>query len=386
MDIIASYLIFAIVALAIGTVIFLAIRQHRTQKRIMRRLVEAVSATQSGDVMIATHQGVQYYFYHFPGSKNSPSYFEVGTDCPSSGEFEISKEGRGDRFFKDVGVSSEIQTGDPEFDREFYIDSERPDFASGVFSLPKKRDAVQAIFDLGFNSVQLEDQSLCARWSPFTPKEDMDSSFITAVVPLLTTIAKDLPVIPQPLSRDEISGWKTKKVAAFASPFVLLGSGIAFMVMGLRWYPPLDEGTIFLDSLKFSLPLLAFFLWLAARVLRGRASSHKDLISIFLISLFAFPLVGFGSELFLNGWLDSGTPAAHTVRVSERYTTHSKNSTNYHMALDSWRRPGETEHLDITRGLYERIIPGQTLMMIVTKPGRFGFEWVVEYRLVQVAK
>lgn len=383
MDIIASYLIFGIVAVAVGAVIFLAIRQHRTKKRFMRRLVEAVGATRSGDVMAANYQGTKYYFYYFPGSKNSPAYFEVGIDCPSSGEFEISREGRADRFFKDVGVSSEIQTGDPEFDRELYIISERPDFASAVFALPEKRAAVQQIFQLGFNSLRLEDGSLFARWSPFQPKDEMNSSFITAVVPLLMTLAKDLPVIPQPISRVESSGRKTKKVASFATPFALLALGVAFMIMGLRWYPPLDQGTLFLDSLRFSLPLLVLFLWFAARMVKGRASSHKDLISIFFISLFAFPLAGFGSELFLNGWLDPATATAHTVRVFGKYTTRSKNGTNYHMVLDSWRAAGKTEELNIASSLHKLIVPGRTLITVVTKPGRFSFEWIVGYHVAQ---
>lgn len=386
MDIIASYLIFAIAAVVVGAVIFLAIRQHRTQKRFMRRLVKAVGATRSGAVMTANYQGAKYYFYYFPGSKNSPCYFEVGIDCPSLGEFEISREGRADRFFKDVGVSAEIQTGDPEFDREFYIISERPDFASAVFALPEKRVAAQLIFRLGFNSVQLEGESLRARWSPFQPKDEVASSFITAVVPLLTTLAKDLPVIPQPLSRVESSGWKTKKVAAFATPFALLALGVVFMIMGLRWYPPLDQGTLFLDSFRFSVPLLVLFLWFAARMVKGRASSHKDVISIFFISLLTFPLAGFGSELFLNGRLDSATATAHTVGVSGKYTTRSKNGTNYHMALDSWRTAGETEDLNIARSLYERIVPGRTLTTVITKPGRFSFEWVVGYHVAQGAR
>ena len=348
-------------------------------------LSEAVGATRSGGAMSATYQGTEYYFRHFAGSKNAPSYFMIGIHYSSPGKFEISKEGRTDRFFKDLGLSSEVQTGDREFDREFYIISEQPDFASTVFALPESREAVREIFRLGFNSVKLEDESLVAQWSPFELKEERDASFITGAVPPLARLGKDLPVLQPSISRVDTSGWKAKKRAAFAVPLVLLPLGIGLMIAGTNWYPALDDGTLFRDSLRYSLPLLALFIWLAARMIKGRASSHRDLISIFLISLFAFPVCGFGTELFLNGWLDLSPPTAHAVAVSRKYTTRSKNSTYYYVTVDSWRSAGDNEDLNVPRALHERIGPGQATITVVTKPGRFRFEWIVEYRLGQAA-
>lgn len=381
-----SYFFFAVVAVAVGAVVVLAIRKHRKDKRILRGLSDAIGATRSGDVMTATYQGTKYYCHYFAGSKNSPSYFMVGISSSSPGEFEISKEGRTDRFFKDVGLSSEVQTGDPEFDREFYIISEQPGFAAAVFALPEKREAVREIFRLGFNSVKLEDKNLVAQWSPFALKEDREPSFIIGAVPPLARLGKDLPIMQPSISRVDTSGWKAKKRVAFAVPLVLLPLGIGLMMAGTRWYPALDEGKLFLESLRYSLPLLALFTWFAARIIKGRASSHKDFLSIFLISLFGFPASGFGTMVFLNGWLDLSPPTAHTVPVSRKYTTRSKNSTNYYVTVNSWRRAGEDEDLSVPRPFHERIGPGQATITVVTKPGRFGFEWIVEYRLGEAGR
>lgn len=301
----------------------------------------------------------------------------VTIDCPSSGEFQVAEETSLERFFKNIGISCEIQTGDPEFDKDFYILADSMEFASPFFQVSEKRQAIREIFRLGFNSVTHDGKVMEAKWSPFQLEEGFDPSIITQTVSHLTTLAKEMAVLPQSMMFLGKPAWKTKRLLAFAIPIALLIAGFASMATGLSWFLPLDSGRMFLDSLSYSLPLLVLSLWIAVRLIKGRSSSHKELILILILSLVAFPLSGFGPEVFLNGWLDSSTPTTHTVQVFNKYITRSKNSTNYHVVLDSWRKKGEVEKLEISSSLYRQITLKRTWLNVVTKPGKFGFEWLV---------
>lgn len=371
------YFAFAIILLAAIVLISQVVYRGRRQKKILSDLSEAVGALESGTVFTATHEGTEYRFRYFAGSKNSPSYFLINIDCPSSGEFEITEESSMDRFFKKIGISSEIQTGDPEFDGNFYILADSFEFAYPIFSLPQKRQAVREIFALGFDSVKHDGKTIEAKWSPFQLDEDLDHSIITETVSQLMILSKNMPAVPQSMMFLGRPKWKAKRVAAFAVPSVPFVMGISSLIIGSHWFPPLDSGSLLLDSLRYSVPLLVFSLWLAVRLIKGRSGSHKELIGIVILSLIAFPLSGFGMEMTLNGYLDMEAPSSHSVRVVHKYLTRSKKKTHSHVLLESWRRRGETEKLEIPFLLYRQISPGKTVMEVVIKPGRFGFEWLV---------
>jgi hypothetical protein len=176
----------------------------------------------------------------------------------------------------------------------------------------------------------------------------------------------------------EPSTWKLKRLFAFAFPILLTVTGIAAMIIALSSYKPLDKGKVFVDSLKFSLPLLVLFTWFSIRLLKGRSSSHRELIAVFFIALFAFPLAGFGYSGFLNGVLDDSSPAVHQVLVLNKYYKRSKNKYSYYAVVNSWRKQESEEKLRISKSLYNYLQPGSSTITITTKPGKFGFEWIVE--------
>ena len=133
-----------------------------------------------------------------------------------------------------------------------------------------------------------------------------------------------------------------------------------------------------MTTLKFSAPSFLFFLIIALKLIKGRSCSHRELIIILVLSLVAFPGAGMGLGAFLNGWLDQSGSTSHVVLVMEKYTTSTKNGKNYHLALKSWRKNKYSESLRVSSGEYMRVKPDITKMKIVTKPGYYGFEWVVD--------
>jgi hypothetical protein len=370
-------LVFAVIGGIVLAVITVVFYQRRKQNKILTRMGQTLGAVKSGRVMSAVFEGTEYRYEHYPGSKNAPSFFRIFVDCPSSGEFKIVREKGFDRFGKSIGLASEIQTGDPEFDDQFYIMTDTVEFTSAYLLEGQKRQDIRNITRLGFNEILHDGKILEARWTPFKLKEGLDSSFVTAGLPLLQSLSRLQTVHFYPKTFGETVNWKARKIMAVAVPAVLLGGGIACWIWSDQQFPPLDGFALLVDSLKTSLPSFGLFLCWAVWMLRGRSTAHRDLLVVLILALFAFPVAGGGLAAALNGWLDTSPAVAHETVVVEKYTTRSKQTTYYHVRVKSWRPHGQTEKLSVRAEIYRAITPHQTKMITVTKPGHLGFEWLV---------
>jgi hypothetical protein len=374
---------FAVIAGTVLAVIIVIFYQRRKQNKTLTRMGQALGAVKSGRVMSAEFEGTEYRYEHYAGSRNAPSYFRIFVDCPSSGEFKIAREKGFDRFGKSIGIAREIQTGDPDFDDQFYIMTDTVDFTSAYLMDGQKRQDIRTITSFGFNEILHDGKSLEARWTPFKLKEDLDSSFVTAVLPLLRSLSRLQTMHFYPKTFGESVNWKARKILAIAVPAVLLGGGIACWIWSDQQFPPLDGFALFVDSLKTSLPALGLFLCWAIWMLRGRSTGHRDLLGVLILALFAFPLAGGGLEAALNGWLDTAPAVAHETVVVEKYTTRSKQTTHYHVRVKSWRPHGRIEELSVRAETYRAITPHQSKMITVTKPGHLGFEWLVSHGMAR---
>ena len=47
--------------------------------------------------------------------------------------------------------------------------------------------------------------------------------------------------------------------------------------------------------------------------------------------------------------------------------------------MTSWRRKTGIEDLEVGAGFYLRAMPRRTDLIVVTKAGRFGYEWIARY-------
>jgi hypothetical protein len=377
-------LVISIIAAVILVVLGALLWRLYKQRRFSKQMAAALGAEKSGRRMNATHNGISYHYHWNPGSRNSPPYLQVFVDCISSGRFRVIREGALERFFTKLGISRQIKTGDAAFDQEFYILSDETDFATGYFSDPQKRQAVSEIFAMGFTDVKHDGKIMEARLSPFKMSDEVDPAVITVPLASLNLLAA-MPSTPFQYHPYELSpqgaNFKMLRVVAFAVPILASIAAIVTLVWGMAVFEPLDAGALFLDSLKYSVPTLVLFLWLAVRWVRGRSGSHRELLVILGLSLVAFPLAGFGGQTSLNGWLDASPPVPHQTLVVKKHTTKNKNSTSYYVSLRSWRDARTTEKLSVHEALYNQVTPGKTVITAVTRAGHFGFEWWVSYRI-----
>jgi hypothetical protein len=370
-------IIIGIILIILAVVVFAVIKTIKRRRQHQAEFADGPEIVAKGASGEGTYEGTTYRYKHFRGTDKAPPYFRITIPCTSSGAFSITPETKFDRFFKKLGVCVEIATHDPGFDDAFYINTNTIPFTRSFLEKSENRRSIQALFQLGFNYLKHDGQTLTLTWRNFPRRTQMEVETMEKAVALLAEQGGSLAKITT-YEMPEPTTWKQKRLFAFAIPILLTITGIAAMIIGLSQYRPLDSGKVFVDSLKFSLPLLVLFVWFSIRLLKGRSSSHRELIAVFFISLFAFPLAGFGYSGFLNGALDDNPAALHQVIVLNKYYKRSKNNYTYYAVVNSWRKPESEEKLRISKSFYNYLQPGSSTIIVKTKPGKFGFEWIVE--------
>ncbi|MBN1689027.1 MAG: hypothetical protein JW893_08010 [Candidatus Omnitrophica bacterium] len=355
---------------------------RRTNKRISEKYSRALGVKdfKAGVQYRAESNGGPYFYYYHPGGRNSSPSLKVWIDCQTKGEFSVGKETGFEKFFKVIGISSEIQTGDVEFDENFYIRTNAISFATAYFSEAQKRSAARRIFSLGFNSLSLKPRRLTVELTPFTP-DKFDPAAIEDAVRELQILSRDIPTDYPETSFLGAPAWKTKRILAFGLAGVALVAGILTLILGNNFFKPFASGKVFLFGLKFSIPAFFIFLFLVVQWLKGRANSHVELLVILGMSLVGFPMLSYGTVTIMNGYHDEGPVARYHQPVIGKRISHSKDSTYYYLVVPSWREGYVQEEFSVGRSLYQRAVPQKSYLHINTKPGKLKFEWLDGYRL-----
>jgi hypothetical protein len=332
----------------------------------------------SGTGMI---DAVEYRYHYYPGSKNSPSSFRVEIDAPSDISFKVTREGGFDRLSKRLGISAEVQTGDQDFDDNFYITTDDNQFIQAFFGSSEKRQAVRDIFSAGFNRVEHNGKAMVVVCSPFKIDKEIDQSQLTNLASDLIRLGQQMPQISHsPIWMNQSSAWKTSRAVVFSVTFLCFFISIAALIISISKYSPFDKLAVFLDSLKWSIPAFIVYAGLAVFLLKGRSSSHRELLVIISIAIIGLIIGGWGGEMVLNGYLDKSETAHHRVRVLSKSKSTPKNGTTYYARVESWRGSG-TEKIKIRHADYRAIRENQTELALDTRSGKFGFEWLEKYSL-----
>ena len=391
LQMIVFFVIIGLVILIIGLVIlvwyvnpiriliYLINRIIKKAAPIAERLQKETATIEEDGVSIGTQNGIKYLSgYTNPLEHEYKSSFFVAVEVEGgfAGTFEVIKE-------RSISISySRPKTNDPVFDKEFLINTQSPIFTAAFLQIPDVRQIIKRIFDSGCRNIRCDKKTLGVTWNiaPFPSKNEVDYPFITSIVSLLSSLmnaAREIPAIIE-----DNSVWQAKKAKTlFWIPIILLPIGLILFISGSNNFPPLDTFTLFLQSIKYSLISIAAFIFITMMFLKGKHVYKNVIAGILVFSIFSFPLTGMGLALYLNGWGDTSPPKAHIAKVVAKRHSSGSGAVSYHLQVESWRRQGETEEIEITETFYRQIDPSKTILRIITKQGRLGFEWIESYNI-----
>ena len=115
-------------------------------------------------------------------------------------------------------------------------------------------------------------------------------------------------------------------------------------------------------------------MWFAGIFLRGRSTSHIVLLFICIISFIAFSVGGKGILRYLNGHLDESEPVFKSAKVLYKENDSS-------LLLESWKAGREFEVIPVNSKVYKAAIRDTSYLVVTTKAGKFGKEWIVGYEI-----
>lgn len=323
-------------------------------------------------------EGASYRQWHTRRGKNGPLvlHLEVSCSCPRV-EFRITNETGFDRAGKAWGLSKEIQTGDGEFDKKFYIWTDTVRSVEHILSDSENRNRVRELFQKGCDHVAFNGKSLSIECV-----ESHSSAAESLAKTLFQLSAGLLKAGPGMLVPGCESVRTRRSLLFFVTGFVFI-FGIISFVWGMNSYPLVNPAEVFQISLVYSVSAFLIFIVYAFWNLRGSSSAHRDLSIILIMSLVGFGMLSNGVITNWNGAADTSIAEEHHTLIVNKYIHRgSKGRRSYYVTVQSWNDPaGATKNFKVSHSAYETVTPGKDRMRVVTRQGRLGYEWVVSRRL-----
>lgn len=329
---------------------------------------------------VATHAGTPFVYEAVPRARGQDMHFAVGLVVASYAPFVIRRETNLDRRATATGISREWQTGDARFDAEFYLEAEAAHVAAELGRSAERRDAIRRLFQAGAARIARDDSSLCVVWEQggITDTTLVRDNVLAAVADLrrLTDVEPSAPPAPTSQLRARVPARTLRHFAAIGA--WMFGTLIVAVGVGQAEFPlHTDPVRLLLTGLVAGL-IGAAVVGLTGAFLFERSTGHRRLIAVTVSMIFpAFLLGVFGVARF-NAAFDRGPATERTVRALakvEQPPTASKESPRYIVDVDAWSGAG-VQHVEVPHHVWQAVVPGDTLLKVVTKPGRLGIEWL----------
>jgi hypothetical protein len=161
---------------------------------------------------------------------------------------------------------------------------------------------------------------------------------------------------------------RSKIVASVVGAFVV--TGLVLLLCHPTWQmldPPYEIVALLLSPLVLAALIAMFRAWDDNRARVGGTAG------ILQIGLLVFALIVWGFLPAANAFLDDSTPRNHVVEVRDR---GRQRGSSRPVHVESWRGKAEGERLRVDAD----IVDGATHLIVTTRAGGLGFEWVERIR------
>jgi hypothetical protein len=293
--------------------------------------------------------------------------------CPQP--FELRPETGTDRVGKRLRLNREFQVGDPDFDRQVYIECDAPEpvlralltgsFCSSALPMVTSGERILRLDHLG----RLE---LKVKFSKPDPSLTLDET--RELLGELGAMASGMPAL--------CGVWRDRSAAGWL-PVIAIGWGVlslpvAMLVQAL-WGSARDEpvtGAFWLGATLWALSLPAAYL-----LLRGRSTSLRDLILCSLFNAWGFPLLVLVLSQAINGaWLPEPV-LSRPLKIEKTWLIKGKSQAKtFHARLTG--PSGAPLEVKISERIYLQAGPGHEVS-VHYREGRLGWELVERVELIQ---
>ena len=217
------------------------------------------------------YAGARYAHKLHAGSKNTPPYAEVSIPSVLRGEFTVTREDGADIFFKNLGFTGRVNTGDVAFEKDYALQGASTGYVAALFADAHNRDIIRALFALGYDEVELSGGTISASKSKQTHL--LDLSVVTGAVAQMARL-RLAPGMDENAFRGGIS---TRHIQWALVAAVV--AAVPLMLSAMLDTHPLTEGwwdAILREARALSVVTIVFMALLIFG-LRGRPDAHREL-------------------------------------------------------------------------------------------------------------
>jgi hypothetical protein len=261
---------------------------------------------------------------------------------------------------KTKGIVRELQTGDTTFDAAVYIESSATDDAvRTVLASPAVRTAAVKLLQ-HVDAITVRGSSVCA----FVPKSEQpfDPPALRERLGWLRVVAG----APRPLeveyTTEPLRATLVKTLAYFLAPIA-----IGLVVIAMNRYEPDGAAPLVVGALV-GLLFAALLQPLVGVSLRGRSTSHRDVLVVRMITLFWLPVLAAGLLTTLNGALDRSPERVVTMKVVSFEGDTDDASFVHVKAVDD-------KGVEHSRSFKDTTPRQGSTMKIGWRDGAFGWQW-----------
>ncbi len=382
----------------IGYIVYKAITTQKKHTEVMGTIAERRKATNINGNNMTVDEGsykmtvtqVSGKHAHFtirgsvPGDDRYPASFTPLTQSdrtrarPLLSKYPPAIDFINEKFHHKLGkfirINREFQTGDVEFDRKVYINTDAPaEIVTAVTGNIPARRAILSLLKAGYRQVSVFERGALVRATVQHPMKEAGTPAFDHHTRCVADIMDNLPPVQVELPDKGATSRPMKMaLASIVWAFVML-----FVTMlTLDWWDTF-ELTPYTHGGWGALALLGLSLPVLIAVMRGFSNSFVSLL-IFMASMsFGAPTTGIFLAKSVNALADFGPTRVVDAKVTNRWYSKSKNSTNYYVRLDPGPRVGPDGKFRISSDLYYDLSQGDVISVTVGD-GAFGWVWVDE--------
>jgi hypothetical protein len=364
-------------AFTVAIIIFVTTKRPMTMRKKAEGLGGKINGKGAGVFII---DGKTLVMEYSPGCRNSPSWFKISTSGTFGSELVIRLETPRDKFYKKIGLNQEVQVSDQKIDERLFFECDKPEFIKQLFLDQDVKLLVLKILCC-FNTILITGNTCTFTRSPSEALDQISNEEITDSARMLLTLVSSIPKSDLGY-HPEVVFFKSWRALLYVIGYGILICGVVSFLWANFSFRVVDSLRLWLISIAVNVFLFAAVSYFVFQKIKGFSTSSK----VFIHFLFSFGigilLLGRYGFAVANGNFDEAPAQRFERVVIDKYFTTGKSSTTYHVVLAPWRLGARPWQFTVGQGEYSGINLGKTYYMIATKPGKFGFEWVVSEKLL----
>jgi hypothetical protein len=317
--------------------------------------------------------------YSSTRGKNGPEKGRVEWSVPARGygSFFVKREHAADKLFKVFGLISELQlTQQSEHNQHYFFSTPHPTETRRFFENPEVMRVVTAIFAQSIDRLEYKGDRFVAVQDTFRGSQEMAEADARrkSLAQDLDKLARCAHTLFGPHLKNSSRSFNNLRRLATYGTWAAVFIAIMLTVLVPLFGRPIEFFEIFTTGLQLRVGLtIVAGLYFLLKARSVALEAKKILSGLIGVGIFCMVIVADLGHI-ANVHFDTTLGEQRMSVVTSRWTSRSKNKTNYNLGLQSMSGARVPSSIGVSASRYGNTQEGYVVTFKV-HPGYFGIEW-----------